>query len=129
MRLIIDSHILLALTPRRRVDLDARIAAVLRDPNSRVWISVVSLWEIAIKTRLGKLDPGMPLDDLPPYGESLGVDLFCVTASHAVAGVDPLPPTRDPFDRMLLAQCLVEGCKLVTLDGAMRHHPLALRIS
>lgn len=128
MRLIIDTHILLALTPRRRADLDARAASILRDPDSRVWISVISLWEVAIKARLGKLNPGMALDDLAPYGESLGMELLPVTASHAVAEVDPLPPTRDPFDRMLLAQCLVEGCRLVTFDAALRDHPLALRV-
>ena len=129
MRLLVDSHILLALTPRRRGNLDPILVDVLRRPDAEVWISVASLWEIAIKTRLGKLDPGMPLADLAPYGRSLGMDLLPVNAAHAITEVDPLPPTRDPFDRMLLAQCLVEGCRLITVDGALRNHPLAWRLS
>ncbi|MDP4006098.1 hypothetical protein Q8W67_21930 [Methylobacterium sp. NEAU K] len=47
-----------------------------------------------------------------------------ITASHAV---DPMPPTRDPFDRMLLVQCLVEDRRLVTVDRALHTHPLAPR--
>jgi PIN domain nuclease of toxin-antitoxin system len=46
---------------------------------------------------------------------------------HAVEALEELPPTRDPFDRLLLAQCQVEGMRLVTLDRALARHPLAWR--
>jgi PIN domain nuclease of toxin-antitoxin system len=91
-----------------------------------VFVSVATLWEITIKARLGKLDPGMPVEELADYLESAGFLLLDVTRHHAVASVDPEPPTRDPFDRMLLAQCGVEGLSLVTLDRALAVHPLAL---
>lgn len=85
------------------------------------------MWEIAIKARLGKLAPGMPLDDLASYFESVGIDILPIDRRHAVAWVDPEPATRDPFDRMLLAQCRVENLQLVTLDRALASHPLVWR--
>lgn len=91
--------------------------------------SAASLWEIAIKARLGKLDPGMPLGMLAEFFEAVGIGMLPITASHAVAAVEPMPPTRDPFDRMLLTQCLVEGRRLVTVDNALCDHPLATRFA
>ena len=45
-----------------------------------------------------------------------------------LSSVDPDPETKDPFDRMLLAQCAVENLALMTFDGALKGHPLALQI-
>jgi PIN domain nuclease of toxin-antitoxin system len=89
-------------------------------------VSAASLWETAIKTRLGKLDPGMPLSDIAGYLEAVGLSILAVEARHALATADPEPPTRDPFDRLLLAQCQVEGLRLATIDRALLDHPLAL---
>jgi len=102
---------------------------LIRRDDADLWASVASLWEIAIKTRLGKLDPGLPLGSLPQFYEAMGITFLPVTTSHALASVDPLPPTRDPFDRMLLAQCRVEGFSLVTLDRALRDHPQTWRLA
>jgi PIN domain nuclease of toxin-antitoxin system len=90
-------------------------------------VSVASLWEMAIKSRLGKLDVGLPLHSLPGYLRASGISVLPVTADHAFCAVEPTPPTRDPFDRLLLAVCEVEGLRLVTVDRALSGHPLALR--
>lgn len=128
MRLILDSHILLAISLGRLPRISATIARAIERPGTFAFASAASLWEIAIKTRLGKLDPGVPLESLPPFYEALGIEILPITAAHALTAVDPVPPTRDPFDRMLLAQCAVEGCRLATLDQALRDHPLAARL-
>ena len=128
MRLLLDSHILLAMALKRLPDVSLAAARMLGRREIQAWASVASLWEIAIKTRLGKLDPGMPLDDLPDFLESVGLVILPVTAGHALTTVEPLPPTRDPFDRLLLAQCEVEQLSLLTLDRALRNHPLAARL-
>jgi PIN domain nuclease of toxin-antitoxin system len=47
--------------------------------------------------------------------------------SHALASVEPEPATRDPFDRMLVAQCQIEGLRLLTIDRALVSHPLAAK--
>ena len=67
----------------------------------------------------------MPLETLAGYFETIGLAILPIARGHAVAWVEPA--TRDPFDRMLLAQCKVEGLQLVTLDRALIGHPLAWR--
>lgn len=126
MRLLIDTHILIALTTQT---VDVRfpgIGRLIRSPEHRAFVSVASLWEIAIKTRLGKLDPGMSLDDLAGYCDACGLGLVPIDHRHVVFAVDPSPTTKDPFDRLLLAQCRIEDMRLVTLDRALAGHPLAL---
>ena len=88
-------------------------------------VSVASLWEIAIKTRLGKLGLNVALESLPELIETMRLDLLPIHARHVLAKAEPEPPTRDPFDRPLLAQCAVDGLRLVTIDRALTAHPLA----
>jgi PIN domain nuclease of toxin-antitoxin system len=100
---------------------------VVCGPGAERLASAARLWETAIKTRQGTLHPGMLLADIPGFLESLGIALLPIDHRHALATVDPEPATRDPFDRLLLGQCAVEGMRLVTLDRALADHPLAWR--
>lgn len=125
--MLLDSNILISLTRRELGRLGERMCAAILSPGGAVSVSVVCLWEIAIKTRLGKLDPGMRLEDLPGYVRSMSMLLLPIDERHAVAKVTPEPETSDPFDRMLLAQCQVEGLRLVTLDRKLSSHPLVWR--
>jgi PIN domain nuclease of toxin-antitoxin system len=104
------------------------MAGRLADPATVGFVSVASLWETAIKARLGKLDPGMPLQDIVGYLEAVGLSILPVEARHVVTATDPEPETRDPFDRLLLAQCQVESLRLATVDRALVAHPLALPV-
>jgi PIN domain nuclease of toxin-antitoxin system len=89
--------------------------------------SVASLWEIAIKSRLGKLDPGVPLEDMRMVLEGGGLTIIPIEIPHVITAAEPEPETRDPFDRLLLAQCQVEGLQLVTIDRALVGHRLAFK--
>jgi len=127
MRLLLDSHILLAVQRRDRVIASAAIDRVVRaEQNDRI-VSAASLWELAIKHRLGKLALDVAIEELPDLFLSLEFQLLNVDHNHAVEALDEPPATRDPFDRLLLAQCQVEGMRLVTLDRALAKHPLAWR--
>jgi PIN domain nuclease of toxin-antitoxin system len=86
------------------------------------------LWEIAIKTRLGKLDAGIPLQDIAGYLEAIGFSMLPIEVAHIITAAYPEPESRDPFDRLFLAQCQVENLKLLTVDGALLKHPLVLTI-
>jgi PIN domain nuclease of toxin-antitoxin system len=86
-------------------------------------VSVASLWEIAIKTALGKLDAP---DDLPARVEELGFDLLPVAADHAWQ-VRQLPHHhRDPFDRLLIAQAQIERLPIVTADSLFDAYDVAV---
>jgi PIN domain nuclease of toxin-antitoxin system len=91
-------------------------------------VSVVSLWEIAIKSGLGKLDPGVPLDKMQRILEGGKLTILAIDVPHVITTVEPEPLTRDPFDRLLLAQCEIEDLQLVTVDRALTDHRLAFRL-
>jgi PIN domain nuclease of toxin-antitoxin system len=110
---LVDSHTLLwfAAGDRKRISkaLQARIEA------EATLVSAASLWEIAIKSSLGKLEAP---EDLPEQVEQLGFDLLPVDAEHAWR-VKQLPfHHRDPFDRLLIAQAQLERVPIVTADPA-----------
>jgi PIN domain nuclease of toxin-antitoxin system len=126
-RLLLDTHILLALL-RRDFELQyPAISNYFRLGEFAGFVSVATLWEIAIKSRLGKLEVGVSLSDMPPNVRSGGLEILDIQVAHVLHTLDPEPPTRDPFDRLLLAQCHVEGLKLITVDRALVNHPLAFR--
>ena len=122
MRLLLDTHLLLwAVGPDERLSATAR--QLIGDPDNEVCFSTVSIWEVAIKYGRGRddfqVDPRLLrrglLDNL--YRE------LPVTGEHAVA-IASLPPLhRDPFDRMLVAQSMVEGIMLLTSDPLVAQYP------
>jgi PIN domain nuclease of toxin-antitoxin system len=126
-RFLLDTQILIAMLERRfERDFPGHAAHVMRDaaPTS---VSVVSLWEIAIKTRIGKLSLDAQPVHIARFCLNAGFALLAISVDHAVAIVDPDPPMKDPFDRLLLAQAQVEGMRLVTTDHALAAHPLAFK--
>ncbi|MBX5160021.1 type II toxin-antitoxin system VapC family toxin [Rhizobium sp. NZLR5] len=128
MQLLLDTHIVLAILRKDVGHRFPEIAALLGDTKTVGFVSVASLWETAIKARLGKLDPGMPLEDIARSLEEIGLILLRIEIQHVITAADPEPETRDPFDRMLLAQCKVEGLQLATVDRLLVGHPLAVRL-
>jgi PIN domain nuclease of toxin-antitoxin system len=125
MRLLLDTHILLALLEKRAADFGSHVEFLLRNEDAEFVVSVASLWEIAIKRRLGKLSLAIGLEALPELLEAMRMEILSINARHALAAVEPEPRTRDPFDRLLLAQCKIEALRLVTVDRALLDHPLA----
>ncbi|MBM3609055.1 MAG: type II toxin-antitoxin system VapC family toxin [Alphaproteobacteria bacterium] len=129
MKLLLDTHVLLAAMNGRLERRYRQIAKALGEPENTAVASVASIWEIAIKTRLGKLDPGMPLDMIAAFCEHANLPVIAIEARHAVASFALEPATRDPFDRLLLAQCAAETLLLATVDHALHGHPLVLPLS
>lgn len=113
MRLLLDTHALLWW-----IGDDARLPAsvdlLVEDEAAEVYVSAASAWEIAIKARSGKLDPG-PL--LPGFGaeiERQGFMPLSITPDHAERAGLLAPVHADPFDRMLVAQAQAENLRLVS---------------
>jgi PIN domain nuclease of toxin-antitoxin system len=76
---------------------------------------------------LGKLQLTPSLETLPELLSRMGIELVPINARHVLAAVDPEPLTRDPFDRLLLAQCQIEDFRLITIDRALVSHRMAAR--
>lgn len=121
MTLLLDTHAFLwFVTGDSRLSRPAR-AALERD-GTRLCISAASVWEMAIKSSLGRLSLPGPLRDYLAEKGAEGFDLLPVDWLHAAA-VERLPfHHRDPFDRLLVAQALVEGLPIVTRDRVFRKY-------
>ena len=114
-RFLLDTHALLwTLTEPRK--LSKHVRAALEDAQNDVFVSPVSVWEIAVKRALGKL---RALDNLEASIKEQGFTPLSLTFFHAEqAGALP-PHHGDPFDRMLVAQVPAEGLILVTRDARL----------
>ncbi len=122
MRLLLDTHALLwALAEPRKLSSRAR-RALEAPANDLLW-SAAGTWELAILVALGRVSFDEPLATfLPGALQRLGVRSLPIEDAHAIR-VAHLPPIhRDPFDRMLVAQALVEDLTLVTKDPQIRRY-------
>lgn len=115
MNLLLDTHVALwAIADSPRLPLKAR--ELIASPRTNVWISTASIWEIAIKHSLGRGDMPISGQDALRYFSESGYRQLPIEAEHAVA-VEDLPAHHsDPFDRILVAQALVEPMRLMTHD-------------
>lgn len=118
MRLLLDTHVFIwAVTGSRQLRSATRAQVSLAEA---VYVSAASIWEIAIKTRLGKID-----GDAEAFAaaiEESGFRELPVSARHAAA-VARLPLHHaDPFDRLLLAQAFTEPLVLLTADAALQSY-------
>jgi PIN domain nuclease of toxin-antitoxin system len=126
VKLLLDTHVLLwaAGEPDR---LSAAARELLLDPQNELLFSAASLWEIAIKRTLGREDFRVEPRVLRRGLLDNGYVELPITSQHAVS-IDGLPPVhKDPFDRLLVAQALVEGVTLVTSDTRLLQYPAPVR--
>ena len=115
MSLLLDTHIFLWL-----VTGDPRLKQSIRElleTTERLYLSIASTWELAIKFRLGKLSFDEPFEDYLKSQLSLNrIELLPVSLNHTIA-VAHLPlHHRDPFDRMLVVQSIMENIRNVSAD-------------
>jgi PIN domain nuclease of toxin-antitoxin system len=127
MRILLDTNVLIALVDGRISALDEPMREVVTAHDAEVHVSVASLWEIALKVGLRKLALSISPKLLPELFERIGLNLVAINHHHVLTVAVPEPATRDPFDRLLLAQCLIEDLRLVTVDRVLSKHPLAWR--
>lgn len=119
MTVLLDTHAFLWFC-QDDPSLSKTAKVVMEDPQNRKLVSVASCWEIAIKAGLGKLTLGEPSGKYISNALSrTGFELLPISLEHA-AGVETLPQHhRDPFDRLLVAQALIELFAIVSMDAAL----------
>ncbi|MGH7917618.1 MAG: type II toxin-antitoxin system VapC family toxin [Candidatus Binataceae bacterium] len=121
MRLLVDTHVLLwAIAEPDK--LSARWRAMLESSENEILFSAASIWELAIKLRIGRLSLPVGLNDLIQTAKLMELMELPISAAHA-AGVRQLPLYhRDPFDRVLVAQAIHEPARLLTADFVLRQY-------
>lgn len=122
MNLLLDTHVALwAITDSPRLSTKAR--ELIQSPKSTVWISAAAIWEIAIKHSLGRGDMPVASQDALRYFQDSGYRFLPIEPEHAAAVEELVAHHGDPFDRIQIAQALVEPMRLMT------HDPMVARYS
>lgn len=115
MNLLLDTHVALwAITDNSKLSQKAR--DLIQSPKATIWISAASVWEIAIKYSLGRGDIPVSSQDAVSYFRESGYRFLAVEAEHAMAVGGLAAHHQDPFDRILVAQALIEPMRLMTHD-------------
>jgi PIN domain nuclease of toxin-antitoxin system len=126
VKLLLDTHAFLWMlqAPEK---LPAKVVQAHNDPANALFVSVASLWEIQIKTAIGKLELDVPLAQI--VREQLQGDRFSlldIRAEH-VLELGALPQHHgDPFDRMMIAQARAEKLPLVSIDRVFTQYPVEI---
>lgn len=120
-RLLLDTNVVLRWLAQD--PLAERVTSLLADGSTDAHVSIASAWEVAIKTSIGKLRPP---EDFADAAVEEGFTLLPIDVEHTRAVRDLPFHHRDPFDRMLVAQALVEGLTLVTRDRRLAEYGVRL---
>jgi PIN domain nuclease of toxin-antitoxin system len=123
VRLLLDTHTLIwaVATPAR---LSPVARAAITDPRNAVFVSAATAWEIAIKHALGRLT--FPVDRFDEEMAAAGFEQLPVRIGHGLAAGGLPRHHADPFDRMLIAQALIEGLTLVSDDAVFPAYAVPL---
>ena len=118
MRLLLDTHTYLWAI-QGGSSLSSMVIDLVEDPDNSLIISIASIWEIAIKLSLKKLELDFPFTEVASkIPESHGLTVLPITPEHLGTVADLDFHHRDPFDRLLVALCMIEHLPLVSRDRA-----------
>lgn len=118
MDYLLDTHILLWFINGEELDLD--LINKIKDPDNKIFLSIASLWEIAIKHSLGKLPLQSEFSELKEILRDTNIEILPIEFSH-LQELLVLPDIHnDPFDRIIIAQAIHENLKLITRDSKFK---------
>jgi PIN domain nuclease of toxin-antitoxin system len=123
MQFLIDTHILIWYLDGNPI-LPVKIRESIDDENNKVTISIVSLWELAIKLNIKKIETTIKLLEIEAYIAQREFKLLSISFKHLNA-LSTLPSHhRDPFDRLLIAQAIIENMAIITADRQFESYPI-----
>ncbi|MFZ4827354.1 MAG: type II toxin-antitoxin system VapC family toxin [Phototrophicaceae bacterium] len=122
MNVLLDTHVFIWVASDVS-QLSEKAYHLIRDPEHVKWLSLVSVWEMQIKSQMGKLILQKPLGELiEEQQEQNSLQVLPITLPHILA-LDELPfHHRDPFDRLLIAQSIQQGFVLLSRDAVFTEY-------
>lgn len=115
MNFLIDTHGLIWFINGDN-QLPSHAKHFIKDINNKCYISIASIWEIAIKISIGKLELNGGFDELAKIIVKYDFDLLPISMEHIATVIGLEFHHRDPFDRLIIAQCIVEKIPIITKD-------------
>jgi len=127
MRVLLDTHLLLwaAEAPER---LPADVRALIVEPRAELVYSTASIWEVAIKFSQGRSDFTIRPQALREGLIGAGYQELQIAPEHVIAVADLPWVHKDPFDRLLIVQAIIEGIELQTVDATLTGYPGPIRL-
>ncbi|MEA5603289.1 type II toxin-antitoxin system VapC family toxin [Nostoc sp. UHCC 0252] len=122
MSFLLDTHILLWFLENDS-KLSDRVRKIIANPENVIFVSAISAWEISIKQSLGKLIAPGNLEEALRFSQ---FEILSMTLAHGIKVADLPLHHKDPFDRMLIAQALVEGLTIITVDQKFKFYNVPL---
>ena len=123
MKYLIDTHVIIWL-----LDNDDKLSKVARreieNLDNKIFVSIISLFEIAIKVKTGKLIFNKSIHDIVKELDNQGIELLPISATHIenYQSVPLIADHRDPFDRILIATALHENLSIITIDEKFENY-------
>ncbi len=121
MNFLLDTHTFLWFLSDDK-QLSPKAKKTIEHSGYTKYVSIVSLWEIAIKMNKGKLELAMPFSDLLQQMDSNGFEILPVSFQHTLALCDLEHHHGDPFDRMIIAQSLTQQYILISKDKSFKKY-------
>lgn len=127
MRVLVDTHMLVWLSAATE-RLPGRARAIIEDPANEIFFSAASIWELTVKHALGKAE--IPIHPRILYNALAENDFpeIAMTSLHGLTAGSLPPIHKDPFDRMLIAQSMIEGCLLLTSDKMLARYDAPVQL-
>ena len=122
MRYLLDTHTIIWITGIDDWKLSQRSKEIILSGTSDLSVSIISLWEIALKVNKGKLDLGITLDELIGKIQESRITMTPISAKH-ILGLSDLPHIHnDPFDRLLISTAIAENMTILTADENIQQY-------
>jgi PIN domain nuclease of toxin-antitoxin system len=126
MAYLLDTHALLWVIGDSK-QFSKKVAAIIEDQNNQIYVSSISLWEISLKFKIGKLNlTGFTPEDIPKFLEKLNINIIELNQEDA-SSYYKLKENfhRDPFDRMLIWQCINRKYTFISKDSEMKNYKIS----
>jgi PIN domain nuclease of toxin-antitoxin system len=125
MNLLLDTHALIWFL-EGDTQLSSTAKSEISNPDNTCFISQATLWEIAIKLSIGKLEMKNSYQNLPKLIWENGIEILTIEFEHFEYIINLPFHHKDPFDRIIIAQSLVEKMPIVSIDGVFKDYPVTL---
>ncbi len=125
MDLLIDTHaVIWFITDNNR--LPTKTKHLIENKRNNCFISMATFWEIAIKYSIGRLDLNSDLDNIFKIIEDTGFEILPITTIHILENANLKFHHQDPFDRLIIAQAIIEGLLIVSKDNQFKKYNVEL---
>ena len=129
MRYLLDTHVLLWMFDESD-NIPKDIQKIIENIDNQCFISIISLYEIAIKKNIGKLNTTNSISTLEKEIDNVGLTLLPITIKHLenYVGLPQIANHKDPFDRLIIATAIVENLQIITADEKFENYQNLVKV-